>query len=96
MTTLTRRRDGCERLKLDCSSGAASRLVVCGAAMSALEFHPLADIFPLVEGRRVVALTEATAAIKNPATGCVTVYRRFNKPALGPLGSSVDDLDWLV
>jgi hypothetical protein len=39
----------------------------------------------LLRGRPVVALTEATAAIENP-TGNVTVYRRFNKPALGPVG----------
>ena len=40
--------------------------------------------------RGVVALTEATAAIQN-ATGAITVYRRHNKPALGPLGDSLDD-----
>jgi hypothetical protein len=45
----------------------------------------------LLEGRPVVALTEATAAIENP-TGSITVYRRFNKPALWPLGDSLDDL----
>jgi hypothetical protein len=45
----------------------------------------------LLQGREVVALTEATAAIQSP-TGAVTVYRRFNKPALGPLGDSLDDL----
>jgi hypothetical protein len=45
----------------------------------------------LLEGREVVALTEATAAIQNP-TGAVTIYRRFNKPALGPVGDSLDDL----
>jgi hypothetical protein len=45
----------------------------------------------LLGGRRVVVLTEATAAIRN-ATGNVTVYRRVNKPALGPLGDSLDDL----
>jgi len=28
---------------------------------------------------------------KNP-TGAITVYRRHNKPALGPLGDSLDDL----
>jgi hypothetical protein len=39
----------------------------------------------------VIALTEATAAIENPKTGNVTVYRRLNKPALGPLGDSLDD-----
>jgi hypothetical protein len=44
----------------------------------------------LLQGRPVVALTEATAAIENP-TGAVTVYRKHNKPALGPLGDSLDD-----
>jgi hypothetical protein len=31
----------------------------------------------------VLALTEATAAIQS-STGAVTIYRRHNKPALGP------------
>jgi hypothetical protein len=44
----------------------------------------------LLRGRPVVALTEATAAIENP-TGTVTVYRKNNKPALGPVGDSLDD-----
>jgi hypothetical protein len=44
----------------------------------------------LLQGREVVALTEATAAIQN-ATGAIIVYRRHNKPALGPLGDSLDD-----
>jgi hypothetical protein len=44
----------------------------------------------LLQGRPVVALTEATAAIENP-TGAITIYRRHNKPALGPLGDSLDD-----
>ena len=44
----------------------------------------------LLQGREVVALTEVTAAIVT-STGAVTVYRRFNKPALGPLGDSLDD-----
>jgi hypothetical protein len=34
-------------------------------------------------GRAVVALTEATATVRNPATGTVTTYRNHNKPALG-------------
>jgi hypothetical protein len=46
----------------------------------------------LLQGRPVVALTEATAAIMNP-TSNVTVYRKNNKPALGPVGDSLDDLD---
>jgi hypothetical protein len=44
----------------------------------------------LLEGREVVALTEDTAAIRWPS-GSVTVYRKSNKPALGPLGDSLDD-----
>jgi hypothetical protein len=47
----------------------------------------------LLEGRSVVALTEATATIRNPKTGTLTTYRRFNKPALGPLGDSLDDFN---
>jgi hypothetical protein len=46
----------------------------------------------LLLGRQVVAFTEATAAIQNP-TGAITTYRRFNRPALGPVGDSLDDLD---
>jgi hypothetical protein len=45
----------------------------------------------LLRGRSVLALTASTAAIESP-TGTVTVYRRHNKPALGPLGDSLDDL----
>jgi hypothetical protein len=45
----------------------------------------------LLCGREVVALTEATAAIQNPS-GAITIYRRHNKPALGPVGDSLDDL----
>ena len=44
----------------------------------------------LLQGRPVVALTEVTAAIENP-TGNITTYRRFNKPALGPVGDSMED-----
>jgi hypothetical protein len=46
----------------------------------------------LLQGRPVVALTEASAAIQNP-TGAITVYPRHNKPALGPVGDSLDDLE---
>jgi len=45
----------------------------------------------LLRGREVVALTEAMAAIQNP-TNAITIYRRHNKPALGPAGDSLDDL----
>jgi hypothetical protein len=46
----------------------------------------------LLQGRTVVALTEKTAAIENPS-GAITVYRRHNKPAMGPLGDNLEDLD---
>jgi hypothetical protein len=44
----------------------------------------------LLQGKEVIALTADTATIRRP-TGNVTTYRRFNKPALGPLGDSLDD-----
>ena len=46
----------------------------------------------LLQGRPVVALTEATAAIQS-STGALTIYRRHNKPALGPVGDSLDALE---
>jgi hypothetical protein len=45
----------------------------------------------LLQGRNVVALTEKMAAIENPS-GAITVYRRHNKPAIGPLGDSLGDM----
>jgi hypothetical protein len=47
----------------------------------------------LLQSREVVALTAETATIRNPVTGTVTTYRRYNKPSYGPLGDSLDDLD---
>ena len=44
----------------------------------------------LLRGRPVIALTETTAAIRG-ATAMLT-YRKLNKPALGPLGDSFDDM----
>jgi hypothetical protein len=46
----------------------------------------------LLRGRSVVALTSESAAIEN-RSGAICVYRRYNKPALGPLGDSLEDLD---
>ena len=43
----------------------------------------------LLQGRRVVELTKDKAVIETP-TGTVS-YRRYNKPALGPFGDSLDD-----
>jgi hypothetical protein len=45
----------------------------------------------LLDGRRVVALSEDRAAIQSPS-GNVTIFRKLNKPALGPVGDSLDDL----
>jgi hypothetical protein len=39
----------------------------------------------------VVALTADTAAIQT-TTGSILTYRKANKPALGPVGDSLDDL----
>jgi hypothetical protein len=44
----------------------------------------------LLRGRPVLAVTANTVAIES-STGTVTVYRRHNKPPLGPLGDSLDD-----
>jgi hypothetical protein len=44
----------------------------------------------LLNGREVTALTADAAAIRSPS-GSITVYRKNNKPALGPLGDSLDD-----
>jgi hypothetical protein len=56
-----------------------------------LSRHDETGLIWLLRGRPVLALTESTAAVESP-TGAVTVYRRHNKPALGPLGDSLDDL----
>ena len=35
----------------------------------------------LLQGKEVIALTADTATIRNPVTGTITTYRRFDKPA---------------
>ena len=44
----------------------------------------------LLGGRPVVALTDTEAAIQGATS--VMVYRKHRKPALGPLGDSLDDM----
>jgi hypothetical protein len=61
------------------------------ASYSRLSRYDETGLTWLLCGREVVALTQATAAIQNP-TGAITTYRRFNRPALGPVGDSLDDL----
>lgn len=39
----------------------------------------------------MIALTEATATIRNPATGSLTMYQRFNKPSYRPLA-----IAWMI
>lgn len=43
-----------------------------------------------LQGRRVVALTESTAALQGH-TGNIVTYRKAHKPAYGPLGDSLED-----
>jgi len=61
---------------------------------SRLSRYDEAGLIWLLCGREVVALTEATAAIQSStgAISAITTYRRHNKPALGPVGDSLDDL----
>ena len=59
---------------------------------SRLSRYDEAGLVWLLRGREVIALTEATAAIQ-ALTGAPTIYRRDNKPALGPLGDSLDDFE---
>jgi hypothetical protein len=40
---------------------------------------------------RAIALTADTATIRNPTPSTITTYHRYNKPALGPLGDSLED-----
>ena len=46
-----------------------------------------------LQGRDVIALTAEGAVIRT-TTGTTLTYYRHGRPALGPLGDSVDDLDW--
>ena len=54
--------------------------------------YDLTGLIWLLKGRPVVALTYDGAAIQQP-TGTVLHYRKHRKPALGPLGDSLDDME---
>jgi hypothetical protein len=56
-----------------------------------LSRYDLTGLVWLLKGRPVIALTDITAAIQAPS-GAILSYRRHRKPALGPLGDSLDDL----
>jgi hypothetical protein len=62
-----------------------------GPSFNCLARYDETGLIWLLQGREVIALAEATAAIRGP-TGAITIYRRDNKPALGPLGDSLHDL----
>jgi hypothetical protein len=47
----------------------------------------------LLQGKEVIALTADTATIRNPHTGAITVYRKYNKPGHGPVGDSLEDFE---
>jgi hypothetical protein len=57
-----------------------------------LSRYDLTGLLWLLRGRPVVALTATTAAIQTPS-GSILTYRRHRKPALGPLGDSLDDME---
>jgi len=48
----------------------------------------------LLRGRPVIALTETEAAIQGALA--VLIYRKLRKPALGPVGDSLDDVGALT
>jgi hypothetical protein len=63
---------------------------------SRLSRHDCTGLLWLLQGRRVVALTDGTAAIQNPTTGNVLTYRKTRKPAYGPLGDLLDDFHRMI
>jgi hypothetical protein len=58
---------------------------------SRLSRYDCTGLIWLLQGRAVVALTADTAAIQTQNTGNVLTYRKANKPALGPVGDSLDE-----
>jgi hypothetical protein len=62
------------------------------SSYSRLSRYDATGLIWLLGGRKVVALTADTAAIESPRTGSVLTYRKANKPALGPVGDSLEDL----
>jgi hypothetical protein len=57
-----------------------------------LSRYDLTGLVWLLRGQPIIALTDTSASIRE-RSGNVTVYRRYNKPALGPLGDSLGDLE---
>lgn len=63
----------------------------CAASYRRLSRYDETGLIWLLRGRGVVALTETTAAIQSATA--ILIYRKLNKPALGPLGDSLDDME---
>jgi hypothetical protein len=59
-------------------------------AYSRLSRYDCTGLLWLLRGRRVIALTNTTAAIEC-ASGNVVTYRKLRKPSYGPVGDSIDD-----
>ena len=62
------------------------------SSYSRLSRYDATGLIWLLQRRPVVALTATTATTRNPTTGNATTYHKNNKPGLGPLGNSLDDL----
>jgi hypothetical protein len=56
-----------------------------------LSRYDLTGLIWVLGGRPVVSMTTDSAAIRTLSGGAV-VYRKHNKPALGPLGDSLEDM----
>jgi hypothetical protein len=61
------------------------------AAYSRLSRYDETGLCWLVQGRSVTAMSSETAAIQSPS-GSVLKYRKSHKPAFGPVGDSLEDL----
>ena len=61
------------------------------ATYSRLSRYDETGLIWLLQGRSVISLNASEAAIRGHSGATVT-YRKFNKPALGPLGDSLDDM----
>jgi hypothetical protein len=57
---------------------------------SRLSRYDCTGLIWLLQGRHVTVLTDNAAVINTPSGGTLT-YRKYGKPAYGPLGDSLDD-----
>ena len=80
---------GASRLK-----HSAGQRAICSACPAAnyrrLSRYDETGLIWLLHGRPVIVLTETEAAIQGATA--VLIYRKQRKPALGPIGDSLDDM----